>query len=114
MIKKNIPFFYNKAPIDFINSFEKNKVGVFRKPKSSLDGIDKVLFSVNKKEFRVEFDFNQFFRREKNLGVGKQIKKVKFEFNEKTIILNNIFIDKFSNQSLEGSINQIQSEGFSK
>lgn len=114
MIKKNIPFFYNKAPIDFINSFEKNKVGVFRKPKSSLDGIDKVLFSVNKKEFRVEFDFNQFFRREKNLGVGKQIKKVKFEFNEKTIILNNIFIDRFSNQSLEGSINQIQSEGFSK
>lgn len=114
MVKKNIPFFYNKKPITFINDFEKTKIGVFRKPKSSLDTIDEVEISSLKNEFKVEFDFNKYIRKGKNLGVGDIIKRVKFDFNEKTIIFSSVFINKFSNQSLEGSINQLQSEGFSK
>lgn len=109
-----IPFFYNKEPLFFINDFEKLKQGDFRKAKSSLDGINEVELSCNKKEFRVEFDFNTFFRSEKNLGVGKQIKKVKFDYNGKTIVFGSLYIDRFSNESLEGSINQLYSEGFSK
>ena len=114
MIKKNIPFFYNEKPINFINDFEKNKVGVFRKPKSSLDGIDEVKLSCNETEFKAEFNFNNFFRREKSLGVGKEIKKVKFDYTGKVIIFDKLYLDKFSNESIEGSINQIYTEGFSK
>ena len=109
-----IPFFYNKEPLLFINDFEKLKQGVFKKAKSSLDGINEVELSCYKKEFRVEFDFNRFFRSEKNLGVGKQIKKVKFEYEGGTIVFSSLYIDRFSNESLEGSINQLFSEGFSK
>lgn len=109
-----IPFFYNKEPLLFINDFEKLKKGFFRKPESSLDRIVEVELSCNKKEFRVEFDFNRFFSSEKNLGVGKQIKKVKFDYEGGTIVFSSLYIDRFSNESLEGSINQLYSEGFSK
>jgi hypothetical protein len=118
----NRPFFYNKEPILFINDFEKLKKGVFRKPKSSLDGIDGVELTCNKKEFKAEFDFNNFFRTEKKLGVGKQIKKVKFDYDGKTIVFSSVYLDRFSTQVqgefsthvLESSISQIYSEGFSK
>ncbi len=114
MPKIKIPFFFNKAPIDFINDFEKTKLGVFRKPKSSLDTIDEVEFSNSRNEFKIEFDFNKYRSRNKNLGVGDVIKNVKFDFEKETIILNSVYINKFSNESLEGSINQLHSEGFSK
>jgi hypothetical protein len=114
MRSKRIPFFHNKKPLTFINDFEKTKIGVFRKAKSSLDTIDEVQMSSLKNEFKVEFDFSKYIRKGKNLGVGDIIKRVKFDFNEKTIIFSSVFINKFSNQSLEGSINQLQSEGFSK
>ncbi|KIX22079.1 hypothetical protein SY27_05275 [Flavobacterium sp. 316] len=114
MTLKRIPFFYNKKTIDFINDFEKTKTGVFRKPKSSLDDIDEVEISSLKNEFKVEFDFNKFVRSRKNLGVGKIVRKVKFEINEQKIIFDSVFINKFSNQRLEGSINQLYSEKFSK
>ena len=114
MPKIKIPFFFNKAPIDFINDFEKTKLGVFRKPKSSIDAIDEVEFSNSRNEFKIEFDFNKYRSRNKNLGVGDVIKKVKFDFEKETIILNSVYINKFSNESLEGSINQLHSEKFSK
>nr|WP_314834888.1 hypothetical protein [uncultured Flavobacterium sp.] len=109
-----IPFFYNKEPLLFINDLEKLKKGVFRKAKSSLDGINEVELSCNKKEFRVEFGFDRFFRSEINLGVGQQIEKVKFDYQEKTVVFRSLYIDQFSDQSLKGSINQLYSEGFSK
>ena len=45
MSSNRIPFFYNKKPITFINDFEIPKKGVFRKSKSSLDGINEVELS---------------------------------------------------------------------
>ncbi|AWM14650.1 hypothetical protein DI487_12820 [Flavobacterium sediminis] len=114
MSSKRIPFFYNKKPITFINDFEIPKKGIFRKSKSSLDGIDEVELSSLKNEFKVEFDFNKYSRKSKNIGVGDVIKKVNFDSNEKTIIFNSVFIGRFSNQSLEGSINELHSKGFSK
>lgn len=114
MKKNKLPIFYNKETLHFINDFEKLKKGVFRKLKSSLNGIDNVELTCNKKEFRVEFDFDRFFRSEKNLGVGQQIKKVKFDYQEKIVVFRSLYIDRFSDQSLEGSINQLYSEGFSK
>lgn len=114
MTLKRTPFFYNKKPIDFINDFEKTKIGVFRKPKSPLDNIDEVEISSLRNEFKIEFDLNKFVRSRKNLGVGKTIKKVKFEINEQKLIFDSVFINKFSNQRLEGSISQLRSEKFSK
>jgi alpha-glucosidase (family GH31 glycosyl hydrolase) len=114
MKTNNLPFFYNKETLHFINNFEKLKKGVFTKLKSSLDAIDNVELTCNKKEFRVEFDVNRFFRSGKDLEVGQQIKKVKFDYQEKTIVFGSLYIDQFSNQSLKGSINQLYSEGFSK
>lgn len=114
MSSNRIPFFYNKKPITFINDFEIPKKGVFRKSKSSLDGINEVELSSLKNEFKVEFDFNKYSRKSKNLGIGDVIKKVNFDSNEKTIIFNSVFIGRFSNQSLEGSINELHSKGFSK
>ena len=62
---------------------------------------------------KVEFDFNKYSRKSKNLGIGDVIKKVNFDSNEKkTIIFNSVFIGRFSNQSLEGSINELHSKGF--
>lgn len=120
MSSKRIPFFYNKKPLTFINEFEKPKVGVFRKPKSSLDEIDEVEISSLRNEFKVEF--NRYSRKSKNLGVGDIVKKVKFDINNKTLIFDSVYINKFSNQiskgsnnhNLEGSIYQLYSEGFSK
>ncbi|WP_035141596.1 hypothetical protein [Flavobacterium daejeonense] len=122
MSSKRIPFFYNKKPIAFINDFEISKKGVFRKLKSSLDAIDEVEISSLRNEFKVEFDFNRYTRKSKNLGVGDIVKKVKFDINNKTLIFDRVYINKISNQiskgsnnhSLEGSIYQLYSEGFSK
>ncbi|KAF2509505.1 hypothetical protein EYY60_14105 [Flavobacterium zhairuonense] len=114
-MKQNvIPLFYNKEPLSFINDFEKIKKGMFIKLNSSLDAIDDVELSCDKKEFRVEFNFNKFYKGEKNFGIGKQIERVKFNYGEKTIVFKSLYIDRFSNENLEGSIKQLYSEGFSR
>lgn len=114
MKKNSNPLFYNKEPLLFINDFEEIKKGIFIKLKSSLNGINDVELTCNKKEFRVEFNFNKFYNGEKNLGLGKQIKKVKFDYGEKIVVFKTLFIDRFSNENLQGSINQLYSDGFSK
>lgn len=114
MKENKIPLFYNKGPLSFIKDFEETKKGTFIKLKSSLNGIDDVDLSCDKKEFRVKFDFNKFYKGERNLGIGKQIERIKFDYGEKIIVFKSLYIDTFSNESLEASINQLYSEGFSK
>lgn len=104
----------NDEVLFFIKQFEKKKVGVFRKLKSSLNGIDEVELSSTKGEFRVQFDSHKFLKNEKSLGVGKEFKKLKFDYEDKTLVFNNLFIDKFSNGFSAGGISQLYTEGFSK
>ena len=109
-----IPLFYNKEALSFINNFEKAKTGAFRKFKSSLNGIDHVELRCDKREFRVEFDLNKFYKGQNNLGVGTKIEKVKFDYGEETVIFKSLYIDQFSNENLRCSVSQLHSEGFSK
>lgn len=53
MKTNNLPFFYNKETLHFINDFEKLKKGVFRKLKSSFDAIDNVVLTCNKKNLEL-------------------------------------------------------------
>lgn len=114
MKEKKIPLFYNKGPLSFIKKIEETKKGTVIKLKSSLNGIDDVDLSCDKKEFRVKFDFNKFYKGERNLGIGKQIERIKFDYGEKIIVFKSLYIDTFSSESVEASINQLYSEGFSK
>lgn len=110
-MKKNLPLFYNKKPIDFIEKFDKIKVsGKIKSNAKSINGVEDVIFKRENNEFSFEFDELKLNVKKNTYDLGNIIKKGSFLSGKLHLKFENLFLGNF----VKGFTSNIYEKSFSK
>lgn len=109
-MKKKLPYFYNKEPIEFINEFEKGVSGKLKSRSSYINGLENVDLKLTKERDEFELDFKTIIKKtKKQISWGDKIfNHVTFQTSQFDLIFDKLHTwDWFT-----GLSNTFHSKGF--
>lgn len=112
-MKKREEIKYHKTLLQTIEQFKKPKSGKLISKKEIFNG-KKAKFKPHKKEFRVEFQYNIFSKKRRDLDVGEYHKGIQIKLGETIYNLESVFLGNHAPPRVTGSIDRIHTLGFSE
>lgn len=104
---------YHRVLLEIIEQFNKPKWGKLISLNEDFNN-KKARFKKFKKEFTVEFQYDIFSKKRKNLDLGEYHKGIQIQFGETTYNLERVFLGQHAPPKVTGSVDAIHSTGFSK
>jgi hypothetical protein len=112
-LKRKEEIKYHKELIKTIELFKKPKLGKLISKKEIFNG-KKAKFKPHKKEFTIDFQYNVFSKNRKDLDVSEYHKGIQIQFGKTIYNLENIFLGNHAPPRVTGSVDRINTIGFSE
>src|SRR5690554_889025 len=115
MKKKKYPFITVKPLLEFINEFEKPKIGEFVFKRDSLvNDIKDVVLKREKNNFQVEFNANKYFSNGGQFDLDSSIRNIHLQIGDDKIYIDEIFLTSIAPPVANGIISVLASERFTQ
>jgi hypothetical protein len=104
---------HHDAVLRMIEHFTKPKSGLLVSKNATFNGLS-AKFKHDKKRFTINFQYDIFSKKVKDLGFGKYHKGIQIRFNETTYNLERVFIGRIATPMVTATVDRIHSKGFSE